>query len=274
MRLIKDGRVKKRFFELGDHDGINDCCNRFRDHNVYFGVGTRDLSGSGRKENVINVPALWTDIDFKDIKPADVRKRLDTFPYKPTAMVLTGHGSHFYWITKEPCARDEFKRVEDLLCRIAHHFNGDPCACEVARVLRVPATLNIKYDPVPVKLHCLQNFSYNLDDFDLLPAAGKHAVKAQVTVNTAGWLLEAMRGVPEGGNDVFAGRDAAGCKLAGYFIDRIPAKDVIAILRGWNTRNNPPLKDKDIQRIFKSVLRYKRAEKNEQFKTYFARAGS
>ena len=168
-RVIKGKRVNQHFFGLVDHEGISECCDYYPDWNIYFGVGTRDASGSGGKANVVNIPALWTDIDFKDIEPKEANKRIGSFPYKPSALILTGHGAHLYWILREPAERNEFERIEDLLRRIRQHFDGDPAACEWARVLRVPGSINVKYEPVPVVLHYLRDFSYNLDDFDLLP---------------------------------------------------------------------------------------------------------
>ena len=34
--------------------------------NIYFGVSTRDGKG-GTKENIVQTPALWIDVDFKEI---------------------------------------------------------------------------------------------------------------------------------------------------------------------------------------------------------------
>ena len=171
LRIIKNRQVKQHFFELVDHESITECLEYYPNWNIYCGVGTRDASGKGAKENVIHLPSLWVDIDFKDVSAAETKCRLDTFPYKPSAAVLTGHGVHFYWILREPSERCDFDRIKDLLRRIRRHFDGDPAACEVARVLRVPGTTNVKFEPVPVKLHFLHNYSYNLEDFVILPEA-------------------------------------------------------------------------------------------------------
>jgi hypothetical protein len=172
LRAIANGKPNGRHFvELVGHQDISDFCAYYQTHNIYFGVGTRDSSGSGGKENVVNIPALWADIDFKDIEPAEIKQRAVTFPYRPSALIGTGHGYHLYWILREPAERSEFQRIEDLLRRIRQHFDGDPAACEVARVLRVPGSTNVKKEPVAVKLHYLRDFAYSLDDFDELPEA-------------------------------------------------------------------------------------------------------
>jgi hypothetical protein len=269
LRIIKDNRVNQHFFELIDHKSINQCIEHYRDHNIFFGFGTRDASGNGRKENVVNIPALWTDVDFKDIEKAEVKNRLDTFPFKPTASVLSGHGVHFYWMLREAAERGEIDLIEDLLRRIAHHFNGDSSACELARVLRVPGTMNAKKESIPVKLHFLEDFTYNLEDFDILPTTNEKKPNGDgLSTNPSGWMVEAFKGVPEHGNDNFLGRDAAGIKLAGYWIERLDQQEVFKILQCWNMRNTPPLADADLRRIVSSSCRYASGTKPKQGTVY------
>jgi len=74
--------------------------------------------------------------------------------------------------------------------------------------------------------------------------------------NPEGWLMEALKGVGEGE------RDAMGTKIAGYFIDKLPKKDLMAILLAWNTHNKPPLESGAIHKIIDSVERYKRSTTN------------
>jgi hypothetical protein len=257
MRAIKIGQRERSFVELIEHSRIDKFCIRYRDWNVYFGVGTRDTSGGGCKENVVNVPALWTDIDFKDIEKNEVKKRLDTFLYKPTAAIMTGHGVHFYWFLKEPAVNGDMEHIEDLLRRIAHHFNGDMTACELARVLRVPGTLNVKVNPVPVTIRFLNGFRYNINDFDELPTVKTKSRNATgKSTNPPGWMVEAFKGVQERGNEHFNGRDSAGIKLAGYWIERLKQEEVYQLLQCWNIRNTPPLDDADLKRIVFSARRY------------------
>ncbi len=59
-----------------------------------------------------------------------------------------------------------------------------------------------------------------------------------------------MTGVAEGD------RNAAGTKVAGYWINKLPPSDVLTILQTWNLHNTPPLDDKELQIIVKSVSRY------------------
>ncbi len=114
--------------------------------NVYFGVGTRDGKG-GRKENLVAIPALWVDLDFKDASEEKILSKLKTFPLKPSAIVRTGGGFHAYWLLRTPCPLSAIPVVEDYLRRIAAYLGGDMQSAEASRVLRMPGSLNLKYDP-------------------------------------------------------------------------------------------------------------------------------
>jgi hypothetical protein len=69
--------------------------------------------------------------------------------------------------------------------------------------------------------------------------------------NEDGWVAEALAGVEDGR------RDATGIKLAGYFFERgLAAKEVLAILRLWNEKNQPPMSDSQIEKIVRSGSRW------------------
>jgi len=69
--------------------------------------------------------------------------------------------------------------------------------------------------------------------------------------NEKGWFVDAMKGVGEGK------RDAMGAKLAGYLMNKHLPEDVNAILLAWNQQNKPPLSEAQINKIAKSIARYK-----------------
>lgn len=139
--------------------------------NAYFGVATRDGKGGG-KENIVNIPALWCDIDFKDTPKDEAVNLIREFPFKPSIGVMSGGGYHLYWILDEPAEKDDIDKVEEVNRRIAKALKGDMAACDAARVMRVPDSLNHKYDP-PRECKVLKsnNFECNLEDFEILPQA-------------------------------------------------------------------------------------------------------
>jgi hypothetical protein len=265
LRAFAKGAPDRRTFcAVGDFASLERFCQTCQGYNVYFGCGARDGSGCGCKENVLEVPTLWCDVDFKDIPATEVKPRLSAFPHRPTIAVLTGHGVHFYWVLREPARPVDFAVVEDTLRRIANHFQGDRSACEVARVLRVPGTMNVKREPKPVRVRWVESWRYSLEDFEDLPAVVEPTRPGRKTNNPPGWLLRAFAGVPEGGNEDFSGRDAAGAKIAGYYANLLSSNEVFQILKCWNLRNIPPMPDADLQRIAKSVARYATGEQRNE----------
>lgn len=111
--------------------------------NVFFGVCTRrDRDGS--KRGVLEVPAIWADVDFKDYPGGELEARevVRNFPRKPSMVVMSGHGAHLYWILRQPVAAS--MEIEGYLKGITKALRADPAAAELARVLRVPGTFNHK----------------------------------------------------------------------------------------------------------------------------------
>jgi hypothetical protein len=253
-------RKAQEFFEIGNTVRIDSFCKQHEKENIYFGVCSRDgqnRNGTrGGKENVVSIPGVWCDIDFKDIPREQAAKRLKEFPFKPSIIVQSGGGVHIYWLFKEPSEKSDYKTVEDVNRRIAAYLGGDDGACDIARVLRAPETFNHKYKPPrPVKVSQHENLYYDVDDFlNILPEVknGNSLSKNSNGKNPDGWLLEALKGVKE--HD--PGRDKTGAKIAGYFIDKLPAHDVLAILQTWNLNNKPPLDKKDLVKTVNSISKY------------------
>jgi hypothetical protein len=60
--------------------------------NIFFGVATRN--GGGKKENILQIPGLWLDADFKNISEEVYRAKLKDFPLQPSVQVASGGGEH------------------------------------------------------------------------------------------------------------------------------------------------------------------------------------
>jgi len=100
----------------------------------------------------------------------------------------------------------------------------------------------------------IHNFTYTIEDFaEILPpvAEEKNSIRNGTTVNGTDWLKEAMKGCYQGE------RNATATKLAGYYINKLSLVDTLQILQTWNIQNKPPLEEKELQSIVKSVDRYK-----------------
>jgi hypothetical protein len=178
MRALGDGKPWREFCEWNEYHKITQfaCRAMAQNRNVYFGVSTRDGNG-GKKENLMSIPAVWCDIDFKETPKEEALKILRDFPFKASMIVSTGAGVHCYWILKEPLLPMDddtaIAQVEDVNKRIAAYIPADLNACDVTRILRIPETANFKYDPCRmVKITYMEKWKYDLDAFqEFLPEA-------------------------------------------------------------------------------------------------------
>ena len=144
------------------------------DSDIYHGCGTRE-DGKGGKDGVIEIPCLWTDIDFKDSSEEEAKEILKNFPLKPTAEIFSGGGIHSYWKLREPFKINSINDrdvIESYLKKLTSSLKGDNTSAELARILRVPGTRNFKKDydtPPDVYISNLNGEEYSLEGFDFLP---------------------------------------------------------------------------------------------------------
>jgi hypothetical protein len=125
--------------------------------------------------NVLHVPGLWVDMDYRDYPDGELEAaaRLFEFPILPSFAVLTGNGMHVYWKFEEP--QDPSDRIRNLLHIVTGVLKADSCA-DFARLLRIPGTVNCK--PVrdesgqeveskkPVKCILTSFKTYSVNDFE------------------------------------------------------------------------------------------------------------
>jgi len=135
---------------------------------VYFSVHPRltRLQGKqrGGNQEVAAVNCLYAEVDQKDGWTAEKVQALDP---APSVVVASGGGWHLYWLLPDPVlvTDENYTSLIDLQYDWVEYIGGDPGAQDLARVLRVPGSLNSKYNPPrPVKViradfACL----YNLD---------------------------------------------------------------------------------------------------------------
>jgi len=136
--------------------------------NVYFGVAKFATKTNRTKDNVRSLKAFWLDIDCGEAKARVNAKTGRPDGYLTQAagtsalkefcglvglpkpiLVNSGRGVHVYWALAEDVTRAQWEPVAARLHQlcITHDFYIDPACFEVARVLRVPGTLNYKDDP-------------------------------------------------------------------------------------------------------------------------------
>ena len=122
---------------------------------MFFGVCTR-ITGShtGRRVDLAECPALWADIDTRkmDLDRNAVAAALRSLPFAPSVIVDSGGGLHAYWLLSEaidvradaPDAETTEAAITGACTQLAGICAGDLNVCDLARVMRLPGTLNTK----------------------------------------------------------------------------------------------------------------------------------
>ena len=139
------------------------------DEHIYFGVHPcieRKENGRTSTDIVAAINCLYCDIDAKDFS-GDKNAALEHVAilyYQPSIIIDSGGGWYPLWLLREPFIiqkESDRTRAKQIQAGWVQLVGGDPGAKDIARILRIPGTLNRKYDPPrPVKFHKV--------DFDLL----------------------------------------------------------------------------------------------------------
>ncbi len=136
-------KTERSFFQLGDFEKVPACVHSYNGagYHVFFSVCPRTSDHGGKKADVACVPCLWVDCD--DPESLELIK---TFTPSPSIIVASGgsHRWHFYWVLKHPLTPGPY--VEELLRGIRRQLKAD-ARTDISSMLRLPGTLNVKYDP-------------------------------------------------------------------------------------------------------------------------------
>ena len=153
------GAGKSRPLFTRNMDLANNHCGRWDTpgRGMFFGCCTRELGATrGRRQDLVECPGLWLDIDCEkdDIDEQEAIRALQTCAHPPNIIIKSGAGIHAYWRFTEPIfvRTDDIEAERDIvraLKQLASIFAGDPKVCELARVLRLPGTMNSKYEGEP-----------------------------------------------------------------------------------------------------------------------------
>ena len=226
--------AKQEFFTLDDYQGIDAFSSKHSKKNIYFGVASRNGAG-GTKANIVSIPGVWADIDFKSIPQEEADKLLLECPLLPTSIINSGNGYHCYWKFREPTDNQEI--TEYINRQLAQYFGSDPVH-DVTRILRLPDTPNHKYKPwrpVRILIHNRAN-QYNESDFQEHFPPVKDTAKAGEPSNPRGWQEEALKGATPGH------RHHTAAKLAGRYIKNgLSDQEILPILQDWDRKNSPSI---------------------------------
>jgi hypothetical protein len=161
------------FLQRHDIDGMG----------CYYGVCTRQMGkASGRRDNLDELRSLWSDVDFKRLGPEyqtddAIVAMAHALPYPPSVMIRTGGGVHLIWLLDETLNVSPDRSgagalemtIVDSLKRLAGVVGGDIRVCDLARILRLPGTVNSKpgvEDGLCRVLHADWERQYPLSDIE------------------------------------------------------------------------------------------------------------
>jgi|GEM_PF-1897684 hypothetical protein len=118
-------------------------------YNVHFGVALRRQrkdKGAGKKEDALYLTALWAETDAKDFGGDLEAARQAIERHNPTVIIFTGGGWHGYWLLEALLEITDGNRadIERTLKGLAKATGGDRAVAEIARVMRLPGTINTK----------------------------------------------------------------------------------------------------------------------------------
>jgi hypothetical protein len=142
------------------------------------------LKAVRKAANATLLKSIWIDCDVKAGDPKhygtlqDAWAAIGAFQKKvglppPSVVVNSGGGLHIYWTSDKPLTPDEWRPYAEGLKQLLL-AEGVKCdtglTTDIARILRVPQTLNHKYDPPrPVQLlHCGVSYDF-ATALDVLP---------------------------------------------------------------------------------------------------------
>ncbi len=134
------------------------------ENDTYFACAEYLTSDNRTGANVSGAYAFWLDIDCGEEKAAagkgystveEVEKALSVFCTKagiplPTHLVNSGSGLHVYWVLDGKVDREPWQataRKLKALTKTLGFLADDSRTSDIASVLRIPGTLNYKYNP-------------------------------------------------------------------------------------------------------------------------------
>jgi hypothetical protein len=162
------------------------------------------------------IPGLWADIDHKggahkrEALPeslGQIMSVLEGFPLEPTAVVDTGGGVHVYWLFADPLilsthdqrqlAYEANQRLQLALRDLfaAKGMEGVDFAHDLARVLRLPGTINHKYGKTVTMLPMYDGDRprYSLDRMvEVLPELPAESERAHDASSTPAVAVEGL----------------------------------------------------------------------------------
>jgi hypothetical protein len=217
--------------------------------------GERDRTGQNSK----SIKHLWFDIDnqqnlelvLQDIKSAGLPK--------PSLILNSGGGFHIYFELNERTYKD----ITPILKSIAPMFKADTKATDIARIMRLEGSHNNKekYKDNPLVEVVYQNdLSYDLSLFEsIADINAKEHLKANTEASIDFESLVSIEFIRECNNKLFKlgvaegnRNKALGRLTKALEMQNIKPKQAYNHILDWNSRNEPPLPQNELEKYFKA----------------------
>ena len=177
IRLIHSDKTKlrKRYFCLAKDlssraNSLKTANTEKYERNVYVSINPRNLLyGGGKAKDVLFAPCVFVDFDNLTIDEA-LKRLIEVKLPRPTLIVSSGKGFHFYWKLLEPVT--DLKLWSEIQKKFIVALKSDPCIHDSPRVMRLSGFQNMKYQDFPLCYIYEDNrdLRYNFKDLiDILP---------------------------------------------------------------------------------------------------------
>lgn len=182
LALVHDGMARSKHHRVDQYFAVAAYTNA-KKHSELYPSGVADRS----QENVRALRSLVVDLDFKNYaSPEETLRAYVTAASalglpEPSAIVGTGGGFHIYFTMPVELTKVQHLRLATALrnALLANRLVFDQgVTVDAARVVRLPGTLNYKYDP-PRPVELLVPFSAPVDMLKFWAAVEPHATSLE-----------------------------------------------------------------------------------------------
>ena len=263
-----------RFATDTDLTLIESFLDTYKTFNLFVGVAERTHRNGRKLVDCGYLRVLFIDLDFKAISEDEARALLATCPFPPTMVVFTGAGLHVYWALDEPLdLTTKAIHAKQVLLALAKKLGGDTASATPERILRVPGTLNHKYDPPQLAvLESYSETSYPLASIlewlgplpiikePALLAPYKHNMEVSERIAKAKkWLSTCPPAVQGNGGDDATYK--ACCRVTrGHDLNEDQA---FTALIDWNARCEPPWIEDDLRGKIRNAIAHATGQRGE-----------
>lgn len=167
LTTIQNKAVRSEFFDDRDELVKAGLAASRAGKNAYYAMASFKDASARVQDNVQYIKSFWLDVDCKNKDPEkdyankdDGIQAIQSFCKKhafPRPIIVdSGNGWHVYWALTEAIHKDQWQPIADKLKSLCllDGLRIDPaCTADSARILRIPNTLNYRFDtPSEVKI--------------------------------------------------------------------------------------------------------------------------